>query len=429
MNMNNSSKGNSPFMGKITDYSNSNSSTYKRGNSGYKIENSYSNLYNDNNKKNYGDYNNSFKSYHNNSDNVKNLISGSGTLSNQTLNGGGNCIPNKETRTEKGLNKIAKEIIKPDQTQNRFNQKPNSRTNQKRETDFKDKDNNKGYNQTPTTLVQPKNDFDKKNFLGDNLEDLIKGLDGDKNDRFNRNQISNSTSINNSDIKSKKENNEIGLSGGKREYNNSYIEKETSKDMSITQKYVLNKSEINNGKMLVGFRNLGNTCYMNTSLQLLLNCDEFIEQLIKSGVKKNKTGVTQEFIALCNEYKKQSISSSYHKEISPSDFKRSFGKAHRKFEGYQQQDSQEFLRNLLDDISNETNRSSNTKYKEIDDVGKNKKQIKEEYDKFYLSREDSVVTEFFNGEFITTFACSNCGNESYSFQKFIDIPIYLSKIF
>lgn len=411
------------FLRNPNDSINSSTNSRLRGNSGFKNDTTYKILsgYNDRSINNKNDFiqDKRFSNLNNNSNNIKNLIQSNFTSDIKNLNGGGNCIPSKEVsstysnnRNDKALNKLGQNVINSD-NKNVFNQnKPNSKSNKNRETESYNNDSSK----KPVTIIQPKNDFENKNFIGDNYKDLIKGLESD-----NYNKSSNTT-FNNSEKKSNKENDFNSYGIKKDSQNNNF-----DKDLSITNKYLLNKSD-NNGKVLVGFRNLGNTCYMNTSLQLILNCDEFIEKLLNTGVRKNKSGVTQEFINLCKEYRDQSFKKSYHKEISPSDFKRIFGKTHRKFEGYQQQDSQEFLRNLLDDISTETNESSSSKYKEIDDTGKNKKQLKEEYDNFYLSREDSVVTKYFNGEFITIFACSNCNNESYSFQKFIDIPIYLSKI-
>ena len=205
---------------------------------------------------------------------------------------------------------------------------------------------------------------------------------------------------------------------------NSLISNNPISSLDITSKYQNKKQIIE----YIGLSNLGNTCYMNTALQVLLNCDLFIKSLLKSTIY-NKNGVTREFIKLSEEYISQKSNSSYYKQISPKDFKRTFDLAHRQFSGYNQHDCQEFMRVLLEDISSETNIAPKTKFKELDDTGKSKEQFKAEYKVFYDNREKSVVTEFFFGELVTVFVCENCRNETYSFQKFMDIPLYLSKFF
>jgi hypothetical protein len=239
--------------------------------------------------------------------------------------------------------------------------------------------------------------------------------------------------------------NNLGGNNNKNTSNNSnytnypydkYINKDSEKEKdnysksaySLGDNYQKQTSIIDEkSKGFVGLSNLGNTCYMNTSLQMLMNCDKFIKKIIQTRIN-DKSGITKEFKQLVLEYQELAKKSSLYKQISPSSFKRAFENTHRSFAGYNQQDSQEFMRKLLDGISSETNTVINkAKFIEIDDKGKSKSELQNEYNKFYSSREKSIVTDFFNGEILNTFVCDNCGKESYSFQKIIDIPIYLSK--
>ena len=65
------------------------------------------------------------------------------------------------------------------------------------------------------------------------------------------------------------------------------------------------------------------------------------------------------------------------------------------------------------------------KYTELNLADKPKYIQAKEYNEYYLSRENSLVTEIFYIQLINTFTC-NCGYETYSFQKLVDIPLFIS---
>ena len=111
--------------------------------------------------------------------------------------------------------------------------------------------------------------------------------------------------------------------------------------------------------------------------------------------------------------------------VSPTSFKEAFGRKHRKFNGYSQHDSQELLRHLLEDISSEMNLSKSKVFRELDTKDKSLLVLNDDYHKLFLERENSVVTDIFYGQFCNTFLCSECRFKTYSFEKFIDIPLLL----
>jgi ubiquitin C-terminal hydrolase len=182
----------------------------------------------------------------------------------------------------------------------------------------------------------------------------------------------------------------------------------------------------------VGFDNLGNTCFMNTSLQCLIHTEPFMKRFFaeKDRVTGNTsirpTPISKAIFDLGNEILKKSDGGKV--SVAPSDFKRVFGSTHRIFAGYSQHDSQEFLRVLLDDISQELNRIVNVpKYRELDTKINDKVRLNIEYDRLYKAREDSVVFDTFSSQIVNIFTCLECNYETYSFEKYMDIPILLEK--
>ena len=161
-----------------------------------------------------------------------------------------------------------------------------------------------------------------------------------------------------------------------------------------------------------GLENLGNTCYMNTCLQLLIHCTPFLLKLFKEEPQEK---LSKEFYNLCNN---QLVECS-----TPRNLKTLFGNKHRRFRGFYQQDTQEFCRLFLEDISSEMNRVKIIPpYMELDYSNKSKIELNSEYDKVFRRREDSIIVDTFYSQIINIFKCK-CGYESYSYQKILDIPL------
>ena len=179
---------------------------------------------------------------------------------------------------------------------------------------------------------------------------------------------------------------------------------------------------------LIGFNNIGNSCYANSIMQLLLHSEIFLNNL------ENNIGEIKE------QYK--SISYSIHlilldiidastkgvKYIDIFSFLYLFGLGHKSYSGYIQHDAQEFLRILLNDISSEMNQNKkNRNYTEIIYTNlKDKIQSEKEFEKFSNSKEKSFITELFNSVILTKHLCK-CNEETYSFNNIIEYPLTIPK--
>uniref|UniRef100_A0A8C8E080 Ubiquitin carboxyl-terminal hydrolase 33 n=1 Tax=Oryzias sinensis TaxID=183150 RepID=A0A8C8E080_9TELE len=98
--------------------------------------------------------------------------------------------------------------------------------------------------------------------------------------------------------------------------------------------------------------NIGNTCYMNAALQALSNCPPLTQFFLECGglVKTDKKP------ALCKSYQKL-VSDLWHKNrpsyVVPTSLFQGIKAINPMFRGYSQQDSQEFLRCLMDQLHEE----------------------------------------------------------------------------
>uniref|UniRef100_A0A4W5KX76 ubiquitinyl hydrolase 1 n=1 Tax=Hucho hucho TaxID=62062 RepID=A0A4W5KX76_9TELE len=182
---------------------------------------------------------------------------------------------------------------------------------------------------------------------------------------------------------------------------------------------------------LVGLRNLGNTCFMNSILQCLSNTPDLRDYCLRNTHRTDLNNNCRAKAALMEEFAKltQTLWTSVSSEaISPSDFKTQIQRYAPKFVGYNQQDAQEFLRFLLDGLHNEVNRVTvrpRLPAEDIDHLSDNEKG-KKMWNK-YLEREDSKVVDLFVGQLKSSLTCSECGYCSTVFDPFWDLSLPIAK--
>eukprot|EP00040_Diaphanoeca_grandis_P020596 m.109526 g.109526 ORF g.109526 m.109526 type:complete len:478 (+) comp27964_c0_seq1:165-1598(+) len=177
----------------------------------------------------------------------------------------------------------------------------------------------------------------------------------------------------------------------------------------------------------VGLKNLGNTCFMNSILQCLsftLPLTSYmLDKSKKDKCKKSpmKGMLFDEYRALITKLWSEQAPSS----INPKLFKMQIGRFAPRFLGYQQQDSQEFLRFLLDGLHEDLNRvTKKPPYKEDPKVAKlTTKEQAMYFRKTYAKRESSPILDCFGGQLRSTLCCTQCGYESNTWDPFLDLSL------
>ncbi len=189
-----------------------------------------------------------------------------------------------------------------------------------------------------------------------------------------------------------------------------------------------------NLKGLVGLGNIGNTCYMNTSLQCLSNCklltnyflfDYYIPFINKTNKIGSKGKIVEAYAELI-----KNLWYGQKKSIEPYRLKNECGMVRNMFAGYNQQDSQEFISFLLDELHEDLNKVINKPYIEKKDnliFNSEKDEFNYNYNNF-LARNQSIIVDLFYGMFKSTLICPNkeCNNVSKSFDPYSIISISIN---
>ena len=268
---------------------------------------------------------------------------------------------------------------------------------------------------------------DKSNVTNQNNNDPANNNNETINNQTNNDPTNNNNEYNNFDI----EDNPINIKDAKPEFMSIFGEAKYG-----LQIYKIDKNK--NLKGLVGLGNIGNTCYMNTSLQCLSNCKILTDYFLKGYYipfinRTNSIGSKGKIVDSYAELIKH-LWYGQKRFIEPYRLKNECGMVRNMFAGYNQQDAQEFITFILDELHEDLNKVLNKPYIQIDDTLKFNSDI-EEYlynQNNFLARNQSIIVDFFYGMFKSTVVCPNqeCKNISKSYDPYsiISIPVNVKSI-
>lgn len=143
---------------------------------------------------------------------------------------------------------------------------------------------------------------------------------------------------------------------------------------------------------LIGLPNIGNTCYLNSALQLLISCQLLTNYCLQSN---QDSKIFQIFKTFLTNYKNQNITSSNVMEFKNNVVK---NKELLMFKNFNQHDSHEFLVKFLDSLESEFKTINSSVDYQTDKLNK------------------SLIQILFENNYNSSIKCSECQNVSITKQ-------------
>jgi len=221
---------------------------------------------------------------------------------------------------------------------------------------------------------------------------------------------------------------------------NNSIKKKTPANSSFTRTIIdlesFKKSiNFNKNHGVCGSYNLGNTCFMNSSIACLSNCSELTEYFLTKQYeddinRKNVDGargkLAEEWYNLLYQYWNSNI-----RVGNPKNIKRIVGSKNRKFLGDSQQDSNEFMTVFLEILGEDLNRATKKIYIELKEQQKDESDIDaaKRFWGLHVRRNDSIVTDLFHGLFKSTITCPRCSFKNITYDPFNTLALTIPDLY
>lgn len=191
--------------------------------------------------------------------------------------------------------------------------------------------------------------------------------------------------------------------------------------------YILNKNKMS----LCGLENIGNSCYMNTVLQILLHTplftNYFKSKLYLEDVNKNAKHESFVVNELLNLLVATSPESGI-KVFNPRGIKETVGIIEQEFAGFRQQDSNEFFIKFIEIIHRAVMYNINVTHKGIPKTKEDQYAIDAINTwRTYFEKKYSYIVDLFYGQIRSFRECRACGDELNTFDPYGCLILSMAK--
>lgn len=183
---------------------------------------------------------------------------------------------------------------------------------------------------------------------------------------------------------------------------------------------------------VIGLRNHGNTCFINSVLQCLCHTDILAEYFVldqykidlsrRNKLNSKKYGTKGEVTEQLAILLKSIWSCQYSPEIS-NQFKLVVDKYGSQYRGNNQHDAQEFLLWLLDKVHEDLNTATKKKYKTIKNSFGRPDVVAAETLANHVRCNNSFVHAVFQAQFCSSVTCPRCDRQSNTFDPFLCVSV------
>ena len=184
----------------------------------------------------------------------------------------------------------------------------------------------------------------------------------------------------------------------------------------------------------IGLQNIGQTCYMNASLQCLTNIqslsDELLQMHSQNKINTNQHPLTFAYTNLLYEFK-----TTFQSYIIPKSFKEVLEVLNPLFKGNQAADAKDLIFFIIERLHQELKppEISLNNFNQIDFMqqeieARNEELTRQKFLNELKLKNTSIISKTFHGIQRSIMKCEGCGNVKYSFQNFNILNFILKKI-
>lgn len=177
--------------------------------------------------------------------------------------------------------------------------------------------------------------------------------------------------------------------------------------------------------------NIYNICYMNSSIQCLFHCRDFINKILEYKKEKFEVGKLTE--STVNLIKDMLNPQNKNKDLTVTEIKEAMGESIELYKENKQEDANEFISNYLNLLHEEISDKDKINIKKNIEINNedDRECFNNFFYKFYIKKGSSFILDLFYGILRTKKYCNICKNtfsKNFSSFNILELPIYsLSK--